>query len=818
MGEKKYKGAILVIGSLAWENEENAINKAQGKIRTEWRENHLNMGSAVTVKCPIRYGRRSGGRYNTDTMVFSEGVLALGTALLVPLKAAIDLSDEHFEALFSEAKALAVAEGINKNDDNLYKSWGTVSLRLTDGFKQRDREMYDRVKIKWQAYFNNAIKPNEYRAEGEQPIIDPNSLLTKKFDGEDEFDFILTAATKPERSEYPRAAEIVAAMINGNYYTYFLENRQSGITTFQDHEILSLLPGNITNEKKNGRLDIEMYQNNAGGYMQLGNDLRISLGRDIYARTKQTLCYFLLTSILGKGKAPSFKDDVAIQKACEQVLQQVNEHFEMGYKKIPKDRDSLFAFMIKELLDFDKLPGEERDSLKEEVIDDLKEITALIEEYEQHPFIKEHNQKQATPRSQSDKTVFEFYQRCIKEQRTIIHFLLNEIDKRGLLAAKPMEYFSGAYFGYSYLVNRDYYFAMPFGKQYFDYRRIDLCKHRLMNVPLKDGRELAKLYEKDKKGFYEGLQKYMPVAHVFHEIRYYLKTIPLVKDHRQKLFEELEELFNEKKWHGVYALALGQIEGLFQEMLQSAERESKASALPDKVQGIRKYTGEILHLDYYQYHLPELRNRFMHSGIDTDLELKSYDALYDVHYLLQVFAELQVPKVKVVNVISRSDLSFFSTINDIEEFVFLLEAVQKSKQFEDIREKYSDFEKTVIAKDSDFEFLTHQFLEEYSSVINKIFDTILDYTTRNATPFDLRASTVSLIKKDPQGYRNRLQVFYEGNYELFEKMEQHNKFLSIVETYFPSLSQTQKDHLKDIKKYYANDIELINTLQAVLSK
>jgi len=51
------KGAVIIIGSLLWENEENALNKEQGLIRAEWRK-CLNLERKVSVVVPIRYGRK----------------------------------------------------------------------------------------------------------------------------------------------------------------------------------------------------------------------------------------------------------------------------------------------------------------------------------------------------------------------------------------------------------------------------------------------------------------------------------------------------------------------------------------------------------------------------------------------------------------------------------------------------------------------------------------------------------------------------------------------------------------------------------------
>ena len=87
---------MLIIGSLFWDVE---------KGRPEWREARLNMEGAQTVTAPIRYGRLSGSRGDSYTMVFSR-LCPQGRAKVVPCSHAISTVQE----LIAEAECLWRAE------------------------------------------------------------------------------------------------------------------------------------------------------------------------------------------------------------------------------------------------------------------------------------------------------------------------------------------------------------------------------------------------------------------------------------------------------------------------------------------------------------------------------------------------------------------------------------------------------------------------------------------------------------------------------------------------------------------------------------
>ncbi len=111
---------IWIIGSLIWDKREH---------REIWRRDRLRIEAAIHVPSPIRYGRVSGERSNTYTMVFSNALLPseLGWAVIVPCRCSVS----NPEQLVNEAEALWMAEQSKASKHSRVSAgWGAVGLLL----------------------------------------------------------------------------------------------------------------------------------------------------------------------------------------------------------------------------------------------------------------------------------------------------------------------------------------------------------------------------------------------------------------------------------------------------------------------------------------------------------------------------------------------------------------------------------------------------------------------------------------------------------------------------------------------------------------
>jgi hypothetical protein len=220
------QAGILIIGSIFWD---------QNEIRSAWRQSRLRMAEAIDVAVPIRYGRAAISRANTYTMVFSTKA-PLGTAKVVPCQAEI----KSFDDLLIEAKALWLSESMKTESDSISAHWGCTALKVKDASNP--------LAAQWAQY--TADYRADYaldHADDEAPALDASGLLQmpwpSKTNGEalTDFDLLLCIANRPtlRHGDYVGPDDIALAWLkNSSYDDYFYKNRENGIKTFQDDEIL----------------------------------------------------------------------------------------------------------------------------------------------------------------------------------------------------------------------------------------------------------------------------------------------------------------------------------------------------------------------------------------------------------------------------------------------------------------------------------------------------------------------------------------------------------------------------------------------------
>jgi hypothetical protein len=238
------KGGVVIIGSLFWDPHQGE-NK---NLRKNWRSKRLNMNEAIHIITPIRYGRESN---KILTMVFSKQAelnSELGTAYLIPFK---NRNITGFRGISNQVEYLSEAEGCKdrkfvKGDK---KIWCVIGILFNPKF---DAEKKEKLLLSFQSRLNddglgnihNRIcippEPSIISSFGEINMNWIKSINTNEQDKVDEFDFIIATCTVPNISAYPTSKDFYEALENDTR-KYFFNNLKSGITTFQDREIIALL-------------------------------------------------------------------------------------------------------------------------------------------------------------------------------------------------------------------------------------------------------------------------------------------------------------------------------------------------------------------------------------------------------------------------------------------------------------------------------------------------------------------------------------------------------------------------------------------------
>jgi hypothetical protein len=247
--EEYIKGGVIIIGSLRWESEQNAIEEKASKDlaikREQWRNTNLDLENEERHKLPIKYGRCSSTRRCTYTMVFSNLALKKESyGLVVPYKKEIDFNNyENFER---QALLLAEVEDIFKGDNRLRREWGCIGLHINpkSNHNHKIKEHWEKLKLIDNEY-NKSSK--QYRI-GNNDLSLLNSDYTLSLDCliKTDLDFLFFTYIRPQHRDstikvFPTPKEIADEIIRSGYKTYFEENRKCGIITFEDEEIKGYL-------------------------------------------------------------------------------------------------------------------------------------------------------------------------------------------------------------------------------------------------------------------------------------------------------------------------------------------------------------------------------------------------------------------------------------------------------------------------------------------------------------------------------------------------------------------------------------------------
>lgn len=820
--QEKLQGAVLIIGSLLWENEGNAVTKEIGILRNSWRGKYLDLDKAEIVKCPIRYGRTSSTRHHTYTMLFSNNTPAIGSALIVPFKEKISC-DEGFETLNDQAFALAEAEQICKSGEvTLFKNWGTVAMKTMPHLSDKNPTIAKDLTDWWGEKFRGYLEYKRFRINGtEETSVTEDGFVNFNIEiSNPSIDYLLCTPTAPNVTDYPSAFEIAQLISKSNYSSYFTENICHEIQTFQDEEIRQFLSPSINSTlppKTSTLLNIANYNRSNEGQSQFQKDLMAKLGDRLFVPSKTALCFHILKSLDYPFEHQLGIHEADVRARCQNPLQLYKEHFGDYEIALLEEIPDLLDKFLFHFLNLEKLPGTEKHAIEKQVKEDLKKRTALINRYEQNDYIKDFKQKRISPRNQEENTLHDFYQRNLNEQQTIIDYLLYHLDNR-VISKCGVRYLTQInYFDWYY--DRPYKSSIPNSDGFFDHTLIDKCSHRLAAVRIAEANRLKELYGNDKKEFYTQLEGFVSIETVFHEIKYYVSILPVGKISRKTLFDELIVLFQEEKWFGFYGLALTQIEGLFSEMADNIELGKRLSSLPDKVEKVRPYYEfSDQRFDYYQYCVPLLRNKFMHSGIDEEIEIKSYDILYDVHHLLRVFAELETPSLKINTLIKRSDPMDFLDIKSFNSYFDLLDKVKASKHFNALQAQVDGFQKDFLSEHCDLEYLATEAATLLKSSFDHWYNTILQFTDINKIKKDLRNTTLHNIRKYKQDYGVELMPIYRAYKDIFDNLMDYYSFLGRYNTYLPSIKEKPKLVFKKMLKDYKDDFEKLKLVLEIINE
>ncbi|WP_281631530.1 hypothetical protein [Flavobacterium luteolum] len=463
----------------------------------------------------------------------------------------------------------------------------------------------------------------------------------------------------------------------------------------------------------------------------------------LFTKSKEELCAFILNEFDFPGKPLKKSDITKIEKGCTSILllMGVDDDFE---KKLlfgkEENYDSQIDRFLYYFLNFIELPGIIKGQLEAKVKFDLDSINDYINEYEKIEFI----QKGETPRNHNQRTQNDFYKRCLEERVKIESHLEFGLKSRALSKSRRDNLLGMSQMMFEDYEDRPYKLPLPKSNEYFDFDKIDKVGHRLGEIPIRIGRGLKELYINDKKEFYKELEKEISDEKVLKAIINGIEYLPFIPEQRKRTFLELVDLYDSKKWYGFYSLALTQIEGLFTEMCRMCDPSfnSPYAALPDKVNVVRSYHPySESSFDYFQYYLPNLRNRFLHYGLDSteEIEILCKELLWDLTETVSIYVELNIEALWMLRLIRRRNEIDFLSVSGLCYYFDLIGSLRQKKQIIYFESEIKELNERFLP---DLIFNVVSNLEErINSLIELIYETIK--VQSNLKGFKIDLNTIS---------------------------------------------------------------------------
>lgn len=542
----------------------------------------------------------------------------------------------------------------------------------------------------------------------------------------------------------------------------------------------------------------------------------------LFSKSKEELCFFILNEFDFPEGTINKINFSSLETGCKFILNLmgIEDDFETSLKIESESKwDNQLDRFLYYFLDFKGLPGIYREQLESKVKSDLEEISYYIARYEEIDFIK----KGETPRNHNQKTQSDFYKRCLTEKEKIENHLANGINDRALSKARRDNMWGFVELMLDEFKDRPYRIPNPKSKEYFDLDSIDKVGHRLGEITSIEGRELKKLYKTDKALFYEELEKYIPDSQVLSTMLQQLEFLPYISEQRKLIFSELIELYSTNKWFGFYALGMTQIEGLFTEMCKMCDPNynNPYASLPDKVNTLRPFHPYSENrFDYFQYHLPTLRNRFLHFGIDGKEKIKILckEILFDLAKVVSIFATLTIDANWLLRLIRERDVVKFLSIKDFCSYFKLIQSVKSKKQFAYFEKEIKSLNETYIPPV--LNDVVYDLEDRIKQIIERIYEPMKFQSAVAGFEVDLKTINLSAIASNRDKIKGALHSFFTWQFqseieELLETKILIDKYSKYLDLNFISIEV--QESINNLNTEYGKTLKKIKLIALIVN-
>lgn len=464
------------------------------------------------------------------------------------------------------------------------------------------------------------------------------------------------------------------------------------------------------------------------------------------------------------------------------------------------------------LFRFKSPPKDEYIRIRAKVYKDLQEKTRLVNYYSSQLAVQNFLNEKGKINTHSDRMVVDYYKRCYDAQQIILDYYLGQ-----KLKDRAISNVTKTIINLPNIKWLDYpYFFQNYSIGYFDHRQIDKSTHRFDGIIAEDDfdEKMLKIYDVNKSKYYRLLFSILPVSKILSDINYYLELLPLSND-RKVIIKELIYLFKKKRWVSFYGISLSQVEGLFLDMLDAADIEKNRTALSQKVQALREqYILSDFYFDYFQYHIPILRNKFMHGALNGDEgnKLNSYDFLTDIRFLLIAFSELRNPLVKLQNILFTNNFNF-NSIDDVSTFITLVNSLNPKRKSE-LWQSIQKFFNINLIENKSLEAILYNIKDDLEEDISSIFEQINKiFHDKDFNIYDVNVNVIKdflLIQENGETLNDNFYL-YESK---VNKLSNYNIFYKNYSKYI--LENNTKLFIESIFKHQKENLNKIHTINSFL--
>jgi len=474
----------------------------------------------------------------------------------------------------------------------------------------------------------------------------------------------------------------------------------------------------------------------------------------------------------------------AIAAACIVILRKV---------RLETEVDPIHRF-LESIVGVGSLPSRERDILLNKALGDLREVDALLERYEEQECVRKYRDEGKRGDDHQENISITFYLRCSRSHREITNFLTRSLDSVALENARAALFEHNPLWGL--LRSRAPYSFGEYGTEEIDSTKIDRCRHRMMKLPIRVSHKLREIYHAgDTARFYRLLHKHNPPEKVFEHIERTCSSIPDLRA-RVHIFDELRTLYKHRHWLAFAALSLPQVEGLFADMLKLAGLDKPGKALPAKVSQVRKYYSfHFRTFDYFQFTLPELRNRFAHGGAVDNPRETALDLLHDLGYVVGVFEHLKVPAMSIRKVINNPE-KYLSSLKNLNTFIESVRETHRQKKFDNVKDELERFIASYFTGERAFDTFTHSLVDDVDNAIQELAAALKQV----APEIDLSSSSSQELHKAWLARQSEMSAATNAQQNLIDYFEDARYFAKHAPDTLGPLPPTASRHLETIEK------------------